>query len=536
MDSLIVGGKIKVVRILIVEDEYILAINLQETLESLGYVVLDIADAAEDAIAKAAELLPDLVLMDIRLRGNMDGIQAAEAIWTQLQIPVIYVTGHSDKSTVERATLTFPFGYILKPIREKELYVAIQTALNRHGREQFLATVLQGMGDGVVVSDPQFRVQYLNPVAESLTGWPLDNAKHNLVTDVVQFVDELTQAPLENPLVAAVQKDSTVYLEDHSLLIKRDGTMIPVADSATPLKDREGTTTGAVMVFRDDTRRRLQEERNLATERAGQLEVQMQELERLNQLKDDFLATASHELRTPLSSIKLAICMLETVLNQQGACSLDQLPNRESITRYLNVLREQCDQELKMVNDLLDMRSLDAEAYPLELTSIRLQDWLPYLAETFQIQAYTQQQQLTINVDPDLPAVTSDEECLKRIVSELLNNACKYTPSGEQIQLVAQRMNAELATDSSVADQAQETEMFQIMVRNSGTNVAPDQLSMIFNPFHRIPGNDPWKHGGTGLGLALVKKLVEYLKGAIAVRSDQGWVIFTINLPIDRTL
>lgn len=124
-------NKIQAVRVLIVEDEYILAINLQESLESLGYTVVDIADSAELAIDKATELQPNLILMDIRLRGEEDGIHAAEKIWQNLQIPIIYVTGHSDKSTVERATLTSPFGYILKPVREKELYVAIQTALNR---------------------------------------------------------------------------------------------------------------------------------------------------------------------------------------------------------------------------------------------------------------------------------------------------------------------------------------------------------------------------------------------------------------------
>ncbi|MGP1385750.1 MAG: response regulator [Thainema sp.] len=521
MTSRIVEEDTTVVRILIVEDEYILAINLQETLESMSYAVLDIADTAEDAIAKANELRPDLVLMDIRLRGEMDGIQAAEEIWNRLQIPVIYVTGHSDKSTVERATLTFPFGYILKPVREKELYVAIQTALNRHGREQFLSTVLQGMGDGVVVADPQCRIQYLNPVAESLTGWPLDNATQHLVTDVVRFIDESTQAPLDNPLVAALQRNATVYLEGHTLLIKRDGTTIPVADSAAPLKNLEGAIMGAVMVFRDDTRRRLLEERNLATERAMQLEAQMQELERLNQLKDDFLATTSHELRTPLSSIKLAICMLETVLKQQGACSLDQLPDSEAITRYLNVLREQCDQELKLVNDLLDMRSLDAEAYPLDPTVIRLQDWLPHVVETFQVRARAQQQTLTVDVAADLPPIVTDVPSLTRIVSELLNNACKYTPPEHQIQVIAQLTEAELPAGAAV----------QIIMRNSGASIANDQLSSIFDPFYRIPENDPWKHGGTGLGLALVKKFVQYLSGAIAVRSNADWVTFTVNLP-----
>ncbi|WP_392535520.1 response regulator [Nostoc sp. C117] len=117
-------------RILIVEDEFILAINLKENLEFLGYTVVDIVDSGETAIEKATELRPDLVLMDIRLQGEIDGIQAAGEIWNSLQIPFIYLTAYSDKSTVERATLTFTFGYILKPVSLQDLYVGIQTAFN----------------------------------------------------------------------------------------------------------------------------------------------------------------------------------------------------------------------------------------------------------------------------------------------------------------------------------------------------------------------------------------------------------------------
>ncbi|MBD2612684.1 MAG: diguanylate cyclase domain-containing protein [Nostoc sp. ZfuVER08] len=147
--------KTQLVQILVVEDEYILAINLQEILESLGYVVVDIVSSAEEAIEKAQKLRPNLVLMDICLQSQMDGIQAAEQIWNHLHIPVIYVTGHSDKSTVERATLTLPFGYILKPVKDQELYVAIQTALNRYQREQFLMSELEKIRDVVIPTNLQ---------------------------------------------------------------------------------------------------------------------------------------------------------------------------------------------------------------------------------------------------------------------------------------------------------------------------------------------------------------------------------------------
>lgn len=538
----------KPVRVLIVEDEYILAINLQETLESLGYTVVDIADSAEAAIDKATQLRPTLILMDIRLRGELDGIDAAEQIWEKLQIPVIYVTGYSDKSTVERATLTFPFGYILKPIREQELYVAIQTALNRYEREQFLSTVLRGMGDGVIVVDPQLHIKYMNQVAETLTGWQLHEAKEQILDEVFHIVDEQTQQPVINPINCALAEETTVYLGDRTLLITKDKKNIPVADSAAPLWDNNGKITGAVMVFRDDTQRRLTQERNRATERTRQLEFQMAEMQRLNQLKQDFLAATSHEMRTPLSNIKMAITMLETILDRRRIVQSGKPPELNAVARYINILRHECERELNLVDDLLNMRFIDADMYPLELTSIRLQHWLPHITESFQEFAQTQQQILTVDVPPDLPNIETDLSILTRIVSELLTNACKYTPFGQEIAVTVQvttlnQPNQDESLDAQIS-------WVEIIVSNFGVEISPTEQSQIFEPFYRIaptdnpdkssifdytyqiPQNESMQNSGTGLGLALVKKLVEYLQGAIAVTSSDGWTRFTVRLPL----
>ncbi|MEH2332663.1 hybrid sensor histidine kinase/response regulator [Nostoc sp.] len=524
------------VRVLVVEDEYILAINLQESLESLGYVVLDIADSAEGAIAKATELRPNLILMDIRLRGEMDGIQAAEQIWHHLQIPIIYVTGHSDQSTVERATLTSPFGYILKPIKEQELYVAIQTALNRYDREQFLSSVLRGMGDGVIVVDTELNIKYINQVAEALTGWQWNEAKDKILTEVIKIIDEQTQLPIENPIIAALQQETTIYLGSGILLVAKDGITIPIADSATPVRNNNGVITGAVFVFRDDTQRRLTEERNLAAERAQQLEIRVAELQRLNQLKEDFLATTSHEMRTPLSNIKMAISVLENILDRQGILNSNALSPSESVGRYLTILRDQCEQELELVDNLLHLRMIDADVYPLELTSIKLQNWLPHIAESFHERAQARQQSFQVSVFPDLPPLVSDLASLTEIVSELLNNACKYTPPDGQIVLNVQVIDI---TKSLINEDAKsgilhnfQVPYFQITISNSGVIIPKKEQSQIFEPFYRIPESDRWQQSGTGLGLTLVKKLVEYLQGTIEVTSSQGWTTFTVQLPL----
>src|SRR5262245_27333331 len=120
------------VKVLVVEDEAVVAINLQERLERLGYEVPALAACGEEAVRLAATVEPDLVLMDIRLKGSMDGIEAAEEIRRRYHRPVIYLTAYADEATLRRAQVTEPFGYLLKPFREPELYTCIEMALYKH--------------------------------------------------------------------------------------------------------------------------------------------------------------------------------------------------------------------------------------------------------------------------------------------------------------------------------------------------------------------------------------------------------------------
>lgn len=530
------------VKILVVEDEKIIAINLKESLESLGYTVVGIAASGKKAIAKAAEFSPDLVLMDIRLKGDMDGIAAAQQIWDNFSIPAIYITGHSDQSTLERAKVAAPFGYILKPVKEQELYVAIETALQRYERENLLSAILKDMGDAVIVVNPESRIQFLNQVAESLTGWQLAEARNRKLTEVFKIINEQTQQPVDSPVKTVIQENITVYLEEPLLLINKNGTSIPITDSVAPVKDNKGTIAGVVLVFRDITQRRLAEERNLAMERARYLEIQMAEIQRLNQLKENFLSTISHELQTPLSNIKMAVRLLETVLNQHGLLTADTLADSKSMTRYLNILQDQCNQELKLVNDLLDMRAIDADAYPLKLTPIQLQELIPQITESFAPRTESQQQNLQVNLDPELSPLISDLSSLRRILSELLNNACKYTPRGEQIVVnvnsilpaIREKKDQETASPDSFSIPPIPSSFpisIQIEVSNSGVEIPTQEQPRIFEPFYRIHDHNCYQHSGTGLGLALVRKLVQRLHGKIEVTSIPGWTTFRIELP-----
>ncbi len=247
-------------------------------------------------------------------------------------------------------------------------------------------------------------------------------------------------------------------------------------------------------------------------------QAQVDELARLNQLKDDFLSTVSHELRTPMSNIKMATQMLELNLEQ-----LDVLSG-ERVQVYLKILQEECQRETDLINDLLNLSRLDAGADPLVVSRMDLTHWLPHVAEVFAERMRLAQQHLSVDIATRHITLTTDFAYLELVLMELLHNACKYTPPGETIQIQATQLPA-------IAGANPLEPPVQIQVSNSGIVIPATELSHVFEKFYRVPNTDPWKHGGTGLGLALVQKRVERIRGTIAVSSVDQWTTFTLQLP-----
>jgi signal transduction histidine kinase len=240
-----------------------------------------------------------------------------------------------------------------------------------------------------------------------------------------------------------------------------------------------------------------------------EIQAQINDLEQLNYLKDDFLSSVSHELRTPMANIKMATQMLE-ILFKQG-----EIPNHDSsrISQYFKVLQDECQREINLINDLLDLSRAESGDDPLTLTTKDLQSWIPEIIGAFADRAESQQQTLLVDVPDYLHPLTTDFSYLERILTELLQNAFKYTPSGETICVSA------ITTVNSL----------QIHVSNTGVELAPSELDRIFAKFYRIPNSDPWKYGGTGLGLALVKRLTEHLGADIHAESANRQTTFIIT-------
>ncbi len=243
--------------ILIVEDEPIVARDIQLSLQRLGYQVPATATSGEEAIGKAGLIHPDLILMDIVLKGTMDGIETALHIQQKQDVPVVYLTAYADSHTLERAKVSSPAGYMLKPYQTNELRTTIELALqrarhDRHLRERlrWIATTVRCIGDGIVTADRDGRVTYMNPAAESFTGWRHEEAAGINLTDLIGGAKEGPIQDIENPATKAMAEARIIRIEE-ARLISKQGVRRAIRGTIGPVIDEEGMVLGAVLVFHE---------------------------------------------------------------------------------------------------------------------------------------------------------------------------------------------------------------------------------------------------------------------------------------------
>lgn len=243
--------------ILIVEDDFVIAKVLAESLQELGYQVAGIVSTGEEAVERAAKVHPDLVLMDIRLKGEMDGIEAGEQISGDLHIPIVYLTAYSDERTVERAKITEPYGYLIKPFTDTELKTTLEMAIYKHRREKrerekgewFLET-LMAISDGIITTNPEGQITFMNPAAELMTGWQSPESYLRPLTEVFRLVREGSGTVVENLARRAAREENLVAGEGDEVLLAKNGTKWPTESRASPIRDSRGRSIGAVVIFR----------------------------------------------------------------------------------------------------------------------------------------------------------------------------------------------------------------------------------------------------------------------------------------------
>jgi len=253
-------------KILVVEDEKELAVDIRNRLQKLGYSVPNITDSGEEALKKIAETHPHLVLIDICLSGKINGVQVADIIQNNLGILMSSLTKYFLVHTLHKQQLNKPFSYILEPIAEKDLDIAVEMALDKQEIEnklekkhQQLTAIINSMGSAVVVTDTNGCVQIMNPIAEKLTGWKQNEAVGKDLTEIFSLIDNETKEPIENLAKQAIKADTILSLPENCTLIAKDGRLIAIGDNIAPIRDNDGKITGAVLLCQDITKRKHKE-------------------------------------------------------------------------------------------------------------------------------------------------------------------------------------------------------------------------------------------------------------------------------------
>jgi PAS domain S-box-containing protein len=495
--------------ILIVEDERIVARDLQAILQQLGYAAPAIAATGADAIAKAMALRPDLILMDIRLQGAMDGIEAATAILTQLTIPVIYLTAFTDGATRQRARQTAPYGYLVKPFDERTVQTTIEMALERHTRDrqtrthgQWLAATLAGLGDAIVTTDAGGWITFVNPAAEQLLHCTQTETIGAAVADVAILLDPYTRARIEHPVMVALRRRVPVHLMAETILLARDGTENAIAGSVVPIRTAERGIQGALLVFQEHTEQQAKED---------------QQIQRLRVLASGIAHNFNNLLTIVLGNAELA--RFDIPEEHPAHVSLAQIaPVVERATDLTSQLRAYAGNAPILLE-------------PLDLNELVRQTVASLPSSTLRSAA------IRLHLAPNLPSVSADTTQIRRVVQQLLINAAEAIgEAGGSITITTnlrQLASADLAT-AVVGAGLPPGSYVAVQIADTGCGMDEAILTRIFDPFFTT------KFAGRGLGLPAVLGIVRQHGGALTVQSAPGqgttFTVFLASAPVHHAI
>lgn len=251
-------------KILIIEDSKLVALELKHTLQPLGYMIMEILSSGEDCLHYLKNHQPDLILMDIILAGEMDGIETCIELKKSYDIPVIYLSSISDQKTFERATQTDPYGYLIKPVKKEELAITLAVALHKYQaekkikqRESYLSGILKSIGDAVIVTDNNSRITFMNPIAEAITGWKQEVAYNRSINDIFKPLTNYISHITTNPITMSAENNDLLWMVKQSMTIEKDNIKRNVEHSVTPITDNSDNILGSIIVFRDITDKQL---------------------------------------------------------------------------------------------------------------------------------------------------------------------------------------------------------------------------------------------------------------------------------------
>jgi PAS domain S-box-containing protein len=360
--------------------------------------------------------------------------------------------------------------------RKAQQRASAQQAEANSQREQLRAT-LSCMADGVLVTDAQGRLTLMNPAAEVTIGWTMVETRGKRLPEFFTVHREGEEHFVEDPLDGVLHSGQIVEGAMHLTLASRTGQRIPIAFSAAPIRDEKGEITGGVLVFRDESERRRNE----------------QALRNADRQKDEFLATLAHELRNPLAPICMGLDLLRMSGHDPGASA-----------EVCDMMARQSQHMVRLIDDLMDVSRITRGKLELRKKQITLDEVVQNAVDANRPMIDQSRLRLTVKLPGQPILLHADPNRLTQVFSNLLNNAAKFTPTEGCIELSAEGKGGDVV----------------VMVTDSGVGIPADKQEFIFEMFTQIDRGAESMPAGLGIGLTLVKRLVEMHGGAISVESD----------------
>jgi two-component system cell cycle sensor histidine kinase/response regulator CckA len=485
MAALALDSRETIPRIMIVEGEGIIAGRLAARLEKMGYEVAGAFGSSEEALENIPRLRPDLILMDIRIKGALDGIDMAAQVRETFDIPVIYLTAHADRETVDRAKTTGAFGVLTKPLQQESLATSIELALQNHKSERhirqqraWLETILNTMGDAVVVTDSTGNLQFLNRAGEELTGWTNVAARGKPVASVLPSVD--FEARFRADGVAERLPGGT----QQNLL---SGRQFQLEGEIAASLDR-GRVVGWVLTIRDATSRQKAERKRRQAEKMQAVGVLAAGIAR------DF----NHLLYVVWEYAEQLL--ISEDVKGEAASGLTEI--RKAAQTALSVSRQLTQYGRSGTNEPQDIDLNQLIRATQEL-------WRRLAGGSVMWET---------KLDPTIGTIRADPGQMKQVLMNLIANARDAMPQGGVLTI-------ETVNTTGAA--------LLLIVRDTGVGMSAETVERIFEPYFTTKGGG----SGTGLGLSIVHRVISDLGGAISVESEIGkGSVFTIRLPRNSTV
>lgn len=465
--------------ILIVEDEGLIALDLRKKIEQAGYSVPLVADNSADALLAAERLRPSLVLMDIRLRGEQDGIATADQIRRQFHIPVMFVTAHADPDTLERAKITEPFGYIVKPFHSVDFRAQIEMALWKHRMEQklraseaWLATTFGNVADALIATDSEGNISFMNAPASVLTGWESIDAKGKPLLEVFQVFEEMTGLPVIHPLEALYDGRELGTEPSTYNLRKQDGSMSALVEAELSANRDQGSLLGIIVVFRDVTERRRTERQN-------------RQLQKMNSLT---LMAVGLGRELAESQNRMDDLLKELIVKSKG-----------SALRVLGDIYAYSACQQSVIQQLISLGKGDSGQAVL----IDVNETLTGLEPRFR-KALGIRRSLNLKLAADIPPIKADPQEFRENLFRLVAGAKDAMPDGGIVEV----------STASIKLSGQKGGV-QVAIRDSGKGIRASAAERVFDPYYQSRGGNR----NPGFSLALVYQFVAMSGGSIEVES-----------------